>query len=565
MKSDIEIAQESPITPITEIAKKIGLNASDIELYGEHKAKIKLEVLDRLKDKKIGKFIFVTAINPTPLGEGKTVVNIGLSQALAKIGKNVISTLRQPSMGPVFGVKGGATGGGYSQVQPMEDINMHFTGDFHAITTAHNLLAAIIDNHLHKGNPLNLDINNIYWRRVMDMNDRALRDIIVGLGGSNNGIPRETGFDITAASEIMAILSLAEDLKDLRKRLETILVGTSRDKKGVYARQLNVVGALMVLLKDAIKPNLVQTLEGVPVIMHAGPFANIATGNNSVIADKIALRLADYVVTECGFGADCGAEKLINIKCRQSGLRPSAAVVVATVKALKMHGGGFEAVPGKKIDKALLEKENVEAVIKGCENLTKHIENIRSFGVPVVVAINRFTSDTENEIQAIRDIAVKTGARAVIPIDVWGKGGLGGTALAEEVVKACDEKSEVKFTYDVQDTIENKMATVVKTIYGGAGISLSSKAKSKIRMLKEEGLDKLPICIAKTHLSLSHDPTLKGRPKDFTVPIDDIKASAGAGFIYAIAGQMMTMPGLPSVPSSEAIDMDDNGVIRGIF
>ncbi len=565
MKSDIEIAQESPMTPITEIAKKIGLNHSDIELYGEHKAKIKLDVMNRLKNNKTGKLIFVTAINPTPLGEGKTVVNIGLSQALAKIGKKVISTLRQPSMGPVFGVKGGATGGGYSQVQPMEDINLHFTGDFHAITTAHNLIAAIIDNHLHKGNPLGFDINNIFWRRVMDMNDRALREIMVGLGGSNNGIPRETGFDITAASEIMAILALAEDIKDLRKRLESIVVGMTRDKKIIYARQLNVVGALMVLLKDAIKPNLVQTLEGVPVIMHAGPFANIATGNNSVIADKIALRLADYVVTECGFGADCGAEKLINIKCRQSGLRPSAAVVVATVKALKMHGGGFEAVPGKKVDKALLEKENVDAVIKGCENLKKHIENIRSFGVPVVVAINRFTSDTENEIKAIRDIAVGTGARAVIPINVWGEGGLGGTALAEEIVKACDEKSEVQFTYDVNASIEEKLKTVVTKIYGGADISISKLAKSKIKIFKEEGLDKLPICIAKTHLSLSHDPTLKGRPKDFIVPIDDLRASAGAGFIYAIAGQMMTMPGLPSVPSSEAIDMDDNGVIRGIF
>ncbi|MBX7152879.1 formate--tetrahydrofolate ligase [bacterium] len=565
MKSDIEIAQSVTMHPIVQIAEKIGLNRNDIELYGDYKAKIKLDVAERIKSHPDGKYIFVTAITPTPLGEGKTVVNIGLSQALGKIGKKVISTLREPSMGPVFGIKGGATGGGYSQVLPMEDINLHFTGDFHAITAAHNLMAAIIDNHLHKGNPLGFDVNNVFWNRVIDMNDRALRQIVVGLGGHNNGVPRQSSFDITAASEIMAILALAENFNDLRQRLERIFVGATHEKKGIRAASLKVVGALLALLKDAIKPNLVQTIEGVPCIMHTGPFANIATGNNSVIADKIALKLADYVVTECGFGADCGAEKLINIKCRQSGLRPSAGVVVATVKALKMHGGGFDAVPGKKIDKALLEKENVDAVAKGCENLQKHIENILGFGVPVVVAINKFTSDTENEIRAIREIATKTGAEAVIPIDVWGKGGVGGTELAEAVVAACQKPSSIRFTYDVNDSIESKLATVVQNIYGGKDIKLSKLAKLKIKIAKDEGMEHIPVCIAKTHLSLSHDPALKGRPKDFTVPIDDIRFSAGAGFLYAIAGEMMTMPGLPSVPSSELIDVDERGRVVGLF
>lgn len=565
MKSDIEIAQSVTMQPIVRIAEKIGLNRGDIELYGDYKAKIKLDVMERLKNRSDGKYVFVTAITPTPLGEGKTVVNIGLSQALAKIGKNVISTLREPSMGPVFGIKGGATGGGYSQVLPMEDINLHFTGDFHAITAAHNLMAAVVDNHLHKGNPLGFDINNVFWNRVIDMNDRALRQIVIGLGGHNNGVPRQSSFDITAASEIMAILALAENFSDLRQRLERIFVGATREKKGIRAGSLKVVGALLALLKDAIKPNLVQTIEGVPCIMHAGPFANIATGNNSVIADKIALKFADYVVTECGFGADCGAEKLINIKCRQSGLRPSAGVIVATVKALKMHGGGFEAVPGKKIDKTLLEKENVDAVAKGCENLQKHIENIIGFGVPVVVAINKFTSDTENEIRAIKEIATKTGAETVVPIDVWGKGGAGGTELAEAVVAACQKSSSIRFTYDVNDSIENKLTAVVRNIYGGKEIKLSKLAKLKIKIAKDEAMENIPVCIAKTHLSLSHDPALKGCPKDFTVPIDDIRFSAGAGFLYAIAGEMMTMPGLPSVPSSELIDVDERGQITGLF
>ncbi|NUM81439.1 formate--tetrahydrofolate ligase [bacterium] len=565
MKSDIEIAQSVTMQPIVRIAEKIGLNRGDIELYGDYKAKIKLDVMERLKNRSDGKYVFVTAITPTPLGEGKTVVNIGLSQALAKIGKNVISTLREPSMGPVFGIKGGATGGGYSQVLPMEDINLHFTGDFHAITAAHNLMAAVVDNHLHKGNPLGFDINNVFWNRVIDMNDRALRQIVIGLGGHNNGVPRQSSFDITAASEIMAILALAENFSDLRQRLERIFVGATREKKGIRAGSLKVVGALLALLKDAIKPNLVQTIEGVPCIMHAGPFANIATGNNSVIADKIALKFADYVVTECGFGADCGAEKLINIKCRQSGLRPSAGVIVATVKALKMHGGGFEAVPGKKIDKTLLEKENVDAVAKGCENLQKHIENIIGFGVPVVVAINKFTSDTENEIRAIKEIATKTGAETVVPIDVWGKGGAGGTELAEAVVAACQKSSSIRFTYDVNDSIENKLTAVVRNIYGGKEIKLSKLAKLKIKIAKDEAMENIPVCIAKTHLSLSHDPALKGCPKNFTVPIDDIRFSAGAGFLYAIAGEMMTMPGLPSVPSSELIDVDERGQITGLF
>ena len=565
MKSDIEIAQSATMQPIAAIASKIGLESADTEQYGDYKAKIKLRVLEKLRDRPVGKYIFVTAINPTPLGEGKTVVNIGLSQALAMIGKSVVSTLRQPSMGPVFGVKGGATGGGYSQVLPMEDINLHFNGDFHAITSAHNLLAAMVDNHLHQGNKLAFDVNNIFWNRVLDMNDRALRHMVIGLGGHTHGVPRESSFDITAASEIMAILSLAENIDDLRARLERLFVGATYARKGIRASQLNAVGAMMALLKDAIKPNLVQTLEGVPCIMHTGPFANIATGNNSVIADKIALRLADYVVTECGFGADCGAEKLINIKCRQSGLRPSAAVIVATVKALKMHGGAFDSVVGKKPDKALMEKVNMPALEAGCDNLVKHIQNIRQFGIPPVVAINRFTSDTDQEIEAIRRIAEQAGAKSAVPINVWGEGGAGGTLLAEEVVKACEEKSELRFTYDVQDSIEQKMSEIVRRIYGGKGIVLSKLAKLKIKIFRDEGVEKLPVCIAKTHLSLSHDSSLKGRPKDFVVPIDDIRCAAGAGFLYAIAGQMVTMPGLPSVPAAEAIDVDIHGSVKGLF
>lgn len=565
MKSDIEIAQAATMRPITEIAERAGLLRSDLELYGDYKAKIKLDVLQRLSDRPKGRYVFVTAITPTPLGEGKTVVNIGLAQALAKIGKKVISTLREPSMGPVFGIKGGATGGGFSQILPMEDINLHFTGDFHAVTSAHNLLAALVDNHLHKGNSLQFDINSVFWNRVLDVNDRSLRHMVIGLGGHMHGVPRQTTFSITAASEVMAILALAGGLADLRHRLERIIVGSTSDYKGIKARQLNAVGAMMVLLKDAIKPNLVQTIEGVPCIIHAGPFANIATGNNSVIADEIALRLADYVVTECGFGADCGAEKLINIKCRQSGLRPAAGVIVATVKALKMHGGAFDAVPGKKVDQSLIQRENVEAVHLGGENLKKHIENVKAFGVPAVVAINRYTSDTDRELDAVKKLAEAAGAEAVVPIDVWAKGGDGGIELAKAVVNVCERPSEVRFTYEVNDTIENKLKAVVTKVYGGSDIVLSKLARKMVRILTDNGLADLPVCIAKTHLSLSHDPGLKGRPSGFVVPIDDIHASGGAGFLYAIAGEMMTMPGLSSAPAAESINMDDHGVIRGLF
>jgi len=564
--SDLDIAQAARLKPIIEIAKKIGIKEDELELYGRYKAKISLSILDRLKNKPFGKYIDVTAITPTPLGEGKTVTTIGLSLGLNKLKKNVITTLRQPSMGPVFGIKGGAAGGGYSQVLPMEDINLHFTGDIHAVGAANNLLAAFIDNSLAKGNKLNINPDTIVTRRVVDISDRALRQIKTGLGGEENGVPRDTGFDITVASEVMAILALASSLPDLRTRIGRMIAAFTYDGRPITAEDLKCAGAMTVLLKDAIKPNLVQTTENTACIMHAGPFANIAHGNNSILADMIALKLADYVVTESGFGADCGAEKFMDIKCRVHGLKPAdGVVIVCSVRALKMHGGAFKAVPGKKIDEEALRKEDVDAVKRGGSNLEKHIENMRLFGVPVVVAINRFLYDTDKEIEAVRDIAIKSGADDAVLSEVWEKGGEGGIELARSVIKMCEKKSDFKFLYPIDMPIKGKIETIAKKIYGAKEVSYSEVSERKIDYYTKLGYDKLPICMAKTHLSLSHDPELKARPRDFILPIRDIRISAGAGFLYPLCGEMRTMPGLPSVPAGTKVDIDKDGKIVGLF
>ncbi|PIV39104.1 MAG: formate--tetrahydrofolate ligase [Candidatus Omnitrophica bacterium CG02_land_8_20_14_3_00__42_8] len=564
--SDLEIAQAAKLKPIVEIAKKIGIKEDELELYGRYKAKISLSILERLKDKTFGKYIDVTAITPTPLGEGKTVTTIGLSLGLHNLGKKVITTLRQPSMGPVFGIKGGAAGGGYSQVLPMEDINLHFTGDIHAVGAANNLLAAFIDNSILKGNKLNINPDTVITRRVIDISDRALRQIKTGLGGKENGIPRDTGFDITVASEVMAILALSRDLFDLRNRVGKIITAFTYDDLPVTAEDLRCAGAMTVLLKDAIKPNLIQTTENTPCIMHAGPFANIAHGNNSILADIIALKLSDYVVTESGFGADCGAEKFMDIKCRIQGLKPpDAVVIVCTVRALKMHGGAFKVVPGKKIDEAALKREDVEAVKKGACNLEKHIENIKLFGVPVVVAINRFLYDTDKEIAVIKEIAVKAGAEDAVLSEAWEKGGEGGVALAKAVIKMCEKKSDFRFLYPLDMPIKEKIEMIAKNIYGAKDVSYSPEAEKKIDSYTKLGYDKLPICMAKTHLSLSHDPELKARPRDFTLPIRDVRISAGAGFLYPLCGEMRTMPGLPSVPAGTKVDIDKDGKVVGLF
>ncbi len=564
--SDLEIAQSSKLKPIVEIAKKIGIKEEELEFYGKYKAKISLSILDRLKDKPFGKYIDVTAITPTPLGEGKTVTTIGLSLGLNKLKKKVITTLRQPSMGPVFGIKGGAAGGGYSQVLPMEDINLHFTGDIHAVGAANNLLAAFIDNSIVKGNKLNINPDTIITRRVVDISDRALRQIRTGLGGADNGVPRDTGFDITVASEVMAILALSKGLFDLRERIGKIIAAITHDGKPVTAEDLKCAGAMTVLLKDAIKPNLVQTTENTACIMHAGPFANIAHGNNSILADIIALKLSDYVVTESGFGADCGAEKFMDIKCRVQGLKtPDAVVIVCSVRALKMHGGAFSAAPGKKINEEVLKKEDVEAVKKGGANLEKHIENIKLFGVPVVVAINRFLYDTDAEIAAVKEIAVKAGAEDAILSEVWEKGGEGGVELAKAVIKMCEKKTDFKYLYPLDIPIKEKIELIAKKIYGAKDVSYSQESEKKIEYYTKLGYDKLPICMAKTHLSLSHDPALKGRPRDFTLPIRDVRISAGAGFLYPLCGEMRTMPGLPSVPAGAKVDIDKDGKIVGLF
>jgi len=564
MKSDIEIAQAAKLRPITEIAKEIGINEDELELYGKYKAKIDLSILKRLESKPNGKYIDVTAITPTPLGEGKTVTTIGLSLGLAKIGKKVSTCIRQPSLGPVFGIKGGAAGGGFSQVVPMEDFNLHLTGDVHAVGLAHNLCAAFLDNHIYKGNKLNIDIDNILWRRVMDVSDRALRNIEIGLGGKQDGIPRKSGFDITVASEVMAILALTSDLKDLRKRLGKIVVAFNVDGKPVTTEDLKVAGAMAVLLKDAIKPTLMQALEHTPCFVHAGPFANIAHGNNSIIADRIALKLSDYVVTESGFGADCGAEKFFNIKCRISGLVPNAVVVVCSVRALKMHSGDFKVVAGKPLSEDLL-RENTDAVERGGCNLEKQIENMKQFGIPVVVAINKFTSDTKNEIEAIRKKAIAAGAEDAVLSEVWEKGGEGGRDLAKAVDKAANKPSNFKFLYDINASIKQKIETIATKIYGAKDVQYDPEAEKKIALYTKLGYDKLPLCMAKTHLSLSHDPNLKGAPKGFTLPVRDVRASGGAGFLYPLCCTMRTMPGLPSEPAGERIDLDQNGKIVGLF
>ncbi len=564
MKSDIEIAQAATMKPITEIAEGIGLLEDELELYGKYKAKIDLSVLERLKDRPNGKYIDVTAINPTPLGEGKTITTVGLTLGLNKIGKKAITCIRQPSLGPVFGIKGGAAGGGYSQVVPMEDFNLHFTGDVHAVGAANNLLAAFIDTSIMQGNPLNIDPYSITWNRVVDISDRVLREIIVGLGKKLNGRPRQTGFDITVASEVMAVLAMASDLKDLRARLGRIIIGTNMDGQPVTAEDLKCAGSMAVLLRDALKPNLIQTIENTPVFVHCGPFANIAQGNNSIIEDKIALKLGEYVVTESGFGADLGAEKFLNIKCRHSGLRPDAVVIVCTIRALKMHSGKYEVIAGKPLDPGLIS-EDLDGVEKGAVNLQAHVTNIKKFGVPVVVAINRFVHDTDAEVALVRELAAKAGADEVALSDVWAEGGEGGRELAEAVVRAADKPSDFKFLYPDEASIKEKIETIATEIYGADGVDYSPAAEAKVKLYEEMGLSDLPICMAKTHLSLSHDPKLKGRPTGFRLPIRDIRASVGAGFLYPLCGDMMTMPGLPAKPAGQNIDIDDNGVVTGLF
>ena len=565
LKSDLKIAQEAPIKTIIEIAETIGLTEDDLELYGKYKAKVTLDILKRNKDKPNGKYIDVTCITPTPLGEGKTVTTIGLSQALNRIGKKTITCIRQPSLGPVFGIKGGAAGGGYSQVIPMEDFNLHLTGDVHAVGVAHNLLAAFMDTHILKGNKLNINPFSISLNRVVDVSDRALRKIIIGLGGRANGVPRETGYDITVASEVMAILALTNGLFDLRERLGRIVVGFNYDGKPVTSEDLKCAGAMTVLLKDALKPNLLQTLEHTPCFVHAGPFANIAHGNSSVLADLMAIKLGEYVVTESGFGADCGAEKFMNIKCRVSGLKPDAVVIVTTVRALKMHGGAFTFRPGVKPPTAEIEKPNPDAVAKGCENLEKQIENVLIHGVPVIVCVNKFDSDTDEEIEVIKEKALAAGAEDAVLSEVWRYGGEGGEDLARAVVKAAEKPKKFRFLYPLNVPIRKKIDIIATKIYGAAEVDYSPLANRKVDLYTKQGFDNLPICMAKTHLSLSHDPKVMGKPTGYKLPIRDIIASVGAGFLYPLCGEMRTMPGLPTIPAGTKVDIDENGNTVGLF
>ncbi len=555
MLSDVEIAQAAQVEKITAAAEKLGLTEEDLEFYGKYKAKISADVWSRIEKKPDGKLILVTAITPTPAGEGKTTTSIGLADAFAKMGKKICVALREPSLGPCFGIKGGAAGGGYAQVVPMEDINLHFTGDFHAITTAHNLLAAVVDNHLQQGNELKIDVRRVVWKRVLDLNDRALRNVIVGLGGKINGVPRETGFDITVASEMMAILCLAKDFADLKERLGKIIVAYTVDGEIVTANDLKVTGSLALLLKDAIKPNLVQTLEGTPALIHGGPFANIAHGCNSVTATKYALKLADVVVTEAGFGADLGAEKFLDIKCRMSGLRPNAVVIVATIRALKMHGG---------VDKKNLSVPNVAAVERGLENLEKHIENVQGFGLPAIVALNDFPTDTAEEIQAVEKICAAKGVRFARS-KVFAEGGAGGIELAKAVEDSFNDAKNFKFTYDDDASITDKILAIAQKIYGADGVTYAPAAKKQLAEIEQRGFGKFPICVAKTQYSLSDDATKLGRPKNFDVTVREVKISAGAGFIVVLAGNIMTMPGLPKRPAAEKIDITPDGVISGLF
>lgn len=554
--SDIEIAQQTKLEPITAIAKQVGLTDDDLELYGKYKAKISFDAIKRLSKNEDGKLVLVTAITPTPAGEGKTLTTIGLAQALNYMGHKAVVALREPSLGPVFGIKGGAAGGGYSQVLPMEDINLHFTGDMHAITAANNLLAAAIDNHVHQGNALRIDVRRIIWKRVMDMNDRALRNVVVGMGGKVCGFPREDHFMITVASEIMAALCLASDLMDLKKRMGDITVAYDLDGNLVKARQLGVEGAMAILMKDAIKPNLVQTIEHTPALVHGGPFANIAHGCNSVVATKLAMKMGDIAVTEAGFGADLGAEKFMDIKCRFAGIKPDAVVIVATVRALKMHGG---------VDKKNLQEENVESLKKGFANLAKHIENMRLFDVPVVVGINKFISDTDEEIAMLRKLCEDYGVEVALN-NCWAEGGKGGVEMGEKVLKLLQQpKTPYKPLYDVNASIPEKLETIVKKVYGGDGVLFEGNAQKQIKELEAFGLDKMPICVAKTQYSLSDNPALLGAPKGFKVTVKDVRVCTGAGFIVCQTSNIMTMPGLPKVPAANRMDIDENGVITGLF
>lgn len=556
MKTDIEIAQEATPLKITEIAQKCGVDEKYIEQYGNYKAKIDYRMLKDLADKPDGKLILVTAITPTPAGEGKTTTSVGLADGLRKIGKNAVVALREPSLGPVFGVKGGAAGGGYAQVVPMEDINLHFTGDFHAIGAANNLLAAMLDNHIQQGNTLGIDVKQITWKRAVDMNDRQLRHIVDGLGGKVQGVPREDGFEITVASEIMAVLCLSSDIIDLKTRLARMIVAYTYDGKPVTAHDLKAEGAMAALLKDALKPNLVQTLEGTSAFIHGGPFANIAHGCNSVTATRMALKMGDYAVTEAGFAADLGAEKFVDIKCRMSGLRPSAVVVVATVRALKYHGG---------VAKAELNNENLDALEKGLPNLLQHVENVtKVYGLPCVVAINAFPTDTKAELELVEKKCGELGVNVALS-EVWAKGGEGGKALAEEVVRLCEQPNQFGFTYPLEASIEEKLESICKRVYHADGVTLTANAKKQAAQLTELGFGNLPICMAKTQYSFSDDPSLLGAPKGFTVTVRNLKVSAGAGFIVALTGDIMTMPGLPKVPAAEKIDVDENGKITGLF
>ena len=555
MKTDIEIAQSVQMRPITAVAAEAGIADEYLEQYGKYKAKIDLSLLKQEAGKE-GKLILVTAITPTPAGEGKTTTTIGLADGMRRIGKKVVVALREPSLGPVFGVKGGAAGGGYAQVVPMEDINLHFTGDFHAIVAANNLLAAMIDNHIYQGNALGIDPRRVTWRRCVDMNDRQLRFVVDGLGGKANGTPREDGYDITVASEIMAVLCLSSGISDLKERLARIVVGYTYGGEPVTAGQLKAAGAMAALLKDALKPNLVQTLEGTPALVHGGPFANIAHGCNSVTATKMAMRLGDYAVTEAGFGADLGAEKFLDIKCRFAGLKPSAVVMVATIRALKMHGG---------LDKTALGEEDLAALEKGLPNLLRHVSNIQNvYHLPCVVAVNRFPTDTEAEIALIIQKCKALGVNVVLS-EVWGKGGAGGEALAEEVVRLCEQENDFSFCYEDADPLEKKIEKIVTRVYGGAGVEWTAEAKKQLRTLKKLGYGGLPVCMAKTQYSFSDNAKLLGAPEGFTVTVRNLRVSAGAGFIVALTGEIMTMPGLPKVPAAERIDVDENGVISGLF
>ena len=555
MKSDVEIAQEAKMRPIEEIAAKIGLAPEELELYGRYKAKVALDAWQRVKERPDGKLILCTAINPTPAGEGKTTTSVGLADALSRRGHKAAAALREPSMGPCFGMKGGAAGGGYAQVVPMEDINLHFTGDFHAITTAHNLLAALIDNHIQQGNALDLDVRRIPWKRVLDLNDRALRHVVVGMGGKAHGVPRETGFDITVASEMMAILCLSRDLMDMKERLGRIVIGYSRDGKARRADELGATGALTLLFKDAIKPNIVQTLEGTPVFIHGGPFANIAHGCNSIMATKFALKFADVVVTEAGFGADLGAEKFLDIKCRFAGISPDAVVIVATVRALKMHGG---------LGKTELAKVDMASLKKGMANLGKHIENVQKFGLPAVVAVNVFPTDTEEELDFVRRECESLGAEAALS-EVWAKGGLGGEALAAKVEAALEKKADFHQLYDEKETIPEKIGKIAREIYGAAGVDFTKEAQRELEELEALGFDKMPVCMAKTQYSLSDDAALLGRPEGFRITVRELRLAAGAGFIVTLTGSILTMPGLPKHPAAMDMDITQDGRITGLF